>query len=154
MSIDKSNTLALFNFKPVAGRASNSFIYLHKQLGYFRNSFQDFLKASMKETAQGTEIKGKVGMHAFVTLFSIVWFSMAILLGGPMMITILIDLFTQSDSHHLKDTWLSLVNPLIFPLFGYGLIRVGRYLARNEYQFLKDFLIQTLDAREINDGSV
>ncbi len=45
------------------------------------------------------------------------------------------------------------VGAIMFPVmlaFGFGLLRFGRYLARDESRFLKDFLIRTLDAHEQN----
>ena len=47
-----------------------------------------------------------------------------------------------------QNAWLGAVNPPVMLVFGYGLIRIGRYLARHEARFLADFLIQTLDAHE------
>ena len=44
--------------------------------------------------------------------------------------------------------WMGLVIPLVFPVFGYGLVKFGRHLASDEGKYLGDFLRETLDARE------
>ena len=49
-----------------------------------------------------------------------------------------------------EGNWIAIPVPLIMLAFMFGLVRIGRYAARDEAQFLKDFLIQTLDAQSVD----
>lgn len=135
-----------FGSRPVVGRVTESSLRLRKRIGY-RNSFQSFLTATMQRGTEGTVISGEVAMHPFVRAFMFVWFSGVVLIGGTMFIATLGSLLFGSG-HWAQNSWLGVVIPPVMLAFGYGLIRFGRHLARDEAKFLTDFLIQTLDAHE------
>ena len=138
---------SLFGSRPVIGRVTESSIRLRKRIGY-RNSFQTFLTATLRWEAGATVISGKVNMHRFVQVFMFIWFTGAVLIGGPMFVVSIASLIPGS-THQMPNAWMGVVMPPVIVASGYGLVRFGRYLARNEAGFLKDFLMRTLDAREM-----
>ncbi len=138
----------LFGSKPVVGKVTESSLCLRKRIGY-RNSFQSVLTATMQREAGDTVLSGKVAMGSFVRAFMFIWFGGLLLIGGTIFVVAIASMISGS-SNRQHDAWLGLVVPPAMLVFGYGLVRFGRYLARDEARFLTDFLIQTLDARETN----
>ena len=136
----------LFGSKPVIGRVTESSLRLRKRIAY-RNSFQRFLTATMRPESGGTVITGKVAMHPFVRVFMTVWFGGVILIGGALFVSSIGSVLSSSGSQ-AHNAWLGLIILPAMIVFGYALVRLGGYLARDETGFLTDFLIRTLDARE------
>ena len=134
----------LFGSKPVIGRVTETSLQLRKRIGY-RNSFQSFLAATLRPEAGGTVISGEVAMHAFVKVFMFIWFGGVILIGGTAFVVTAGTIFFGSSSQH-QNAWMGAVIPTVMLLFGFGLVRFGRFLARDEARFLTDFLMQTLNA--------
>lgn len=134
----------LVGSKPVVGRVTETSLQLRKRIGY-RNSFQSFLSATLRHEAGGTLISGEVAMHPFVTVFMFIWFGFVILIGGTMFVATVGTLFFGPGNRH-ENAWMGAVIPPVMLVFGFGLVRFGRYLARDEARFLTDFLIQTLNA--------
>ena len=117
---------------PVVGSVTESSLRLQKRVRG-RNSFQSILTARMRREPAGTVISAKMAMHPFVLAFMFFWFGVIILSvffasGGP-----------QKNA----------VPGGVMLAFGCALACFGRYLARNEARFITDFLIRTLDAREL-----
>jgi hypothetical protein len=138
----------LFGSRPVVGRVNGSSLRLHKRIGY-RNSFQIFLTATMQAEAGGTLISGGFAMHPFVRVFMLIWFGSVILIGGSIFVAIVRGVLSGTGSNR-HNMWVGLVVPPAMLVFGVVLLRVGRFLARNESRFLTDFLIETLNARNQN----
>jgi len=134
----------LFGSKPVVGRVTETSLRLRKRIGY-RNSFQSFLAATLRPEAGGTVISGEVAMHPFVRVFMLIWFGGVILIGGTMFVATVGTMLFGSGSQY-QNAWMGAVIPPILLAFGFGLVRFGRYLARDETRFLTGFLIQTLNA--------
>jgi len=134
----------LFGSKPVVGRVTETSLRLRKRIGY-GNSFQSYLAATLRPEAGGTVISGEVAMHPFVRVFMFIWFGGAILIGGTMFVATIGTLFFGSGSKH-QNAWMGAVIPPVMLVFGFGLVRFGRYLGRDEARYLTDFLIQTLNA--------
>jgi hypothetical protein len=101
----------------------------------------------MRPEAAGTVISGEVAMHPFVRVFMFVWFGGVVLIGGTMFIATVGSLLFGSERQS-QNAWLGAVIPPAMLVFGFGLVRFGGYLARDETRFLRDFLIQTLNAHE------
>jgi hypothetical protein len=150
---------ALFGSKPVIGRVTESSIRLRKRIpdyipikdrkpfkGY-NNPFQTFLTATMRHEPGGTVISGKLAMDPPVRIFMFVWFAGVILIGGTIFLATISSLISGSGGHP-QNQWPGVVIPPLMLGFGYGFIRLGRYLARDEARFLVDFLIKKLDAQE------
>ena len=100
----------------------------------------------MRLEAGGTVISGKVAMHPFIQVFMFVWFGFAFIGGFAMLVTTVNSLRFSSGGQR-QNAWMGIVIPLLMPVFGFGLVRFGRYLARDETRFMKDFLIETLNAQ-------
>ena len=92
-----------------------------------------------------------MAMHPMVRLFMFVWFGGVIIIGSTIFFATLWPMLSGSESQDW-NAWLGVIIPPAMLVFGYGLIRFGRYPARDEARFLTDFLIRTLDAREQNPG--
>lgn len=137
----------LFGSKPVVGRASTQAIRLSKRINY-QNSFQTHVAASMRVTADGTAIEGVLGMHPSVHVFLGVWFGFVLLIGSLVFFSSVSAVINGVEASR-QDAWLGiLIPPLLFG-FGVVLLRVGQRLARDEARFLTEFLLRTLDAREV-----
>ena len=135
-------------FKPVLGRVTDTSLRLRKRIDY-RNSFQTRLTAAIRPEGAGTVISGSFSMHPFVRVFTIIWFAGVILIGGSMF-AVALGSFISHASHRPDNAWLGLAGPPLMLAFGYGLFRLGRYLARREASFITDFLIQVLNANTRN----
>lgn len=57
---------------------------------------------------------------------------------------------TGMCSCDLYQAWMGVLIPPILAVFGIGLFKFGKYLSKDEPGFLKDFLINLLDAKEID----
>lgn len=145
---ERSAIFSLARSRPVVGRVTDSFLRLRKRIRY-RNSFQSFLTATMRPEAGGTLISGEVAMHPFVRVFMFMWLGGVLLIGGTMFLATVGSMVIGSGSHH-QNAWMGVVIPPVMLAFGFGLVCFGRYLAREEARFLKDFLIRTLDVHDQN----
>ena len=136
-----------FGSRPVVGQVTESSLRLRKRIGY-RNTFQTFLTATMRPEAGGTVISGEFAMHPFVRVFMLIWFGGIIIIGGTMFVATASSMLSGSGQG--QNTWMGVVIPTAMLAFGFGLVRLGRFLARTESRFLTDFLVQTLNAHEQN----
>lgn len=136
-----------FGSKPVLGHIGASTLIARKRIG-FSNSFQTRLTANISPTPRGVEIQCRFGMAPIVTAFMLIWFAGVVLIGGAMMILAIIALLSGHVSGPLGYPGLALfiVAPPLMICFGIGLVRFGRWLARDERQFLIDFVKVTLAA--------
>ena len=120
-----------------------------KRINYW-NSFQTVLMASLKPSGSGTELRGIFGLHPFVKVSMFVWFGGVALIGGLFFIITLTSVFTKETSIGIGTISELLVVPVMV-LFGIGLLLLGKYIGRDEVAFLKAFLVEVLDAKEIED---
>ena len=134
---------ALFGSGPVIGRVSESSLRLRKRISY-GNSFQSILVATLRPERSGTLISGTCGMRSAVRLFMLIWFAGIMLIGGGLLYSTLAAMFSGAGRQP-HDYLLVLIPPGMLVL-GFALTKFGRHLARNETQFIRQFLIQTLDA--------
>jgi hypothetical protein len=138
--------LSYFESKPIAGSISRSGMRIRKRISY-RNSFQTELKARIKSRGNGSEIYGTLGLNTFVKIFMRFFLTFAIVFGG---IGFIAGLYTALANNTDKDNlWLAFVVPPALIIFGFILPRIGKHFARHESDYLKDFLIKTLDAKEV-----
>ncbi len=136
-----------FSSKQVAGRVSKDSISIRKRIRY-RNSFQTVLRASLKPSENRTKLFADIGLHPFVKIFMFIWFGSLILIGGLIFITSLSSLAKETSAD--IGTIMGILIPLGMAIFGIALLKFGKYLARDESAFLIAFLIDLLDAEEIN----
>lgn len=132
--------------KPVVAKISDCSFRLRRRIWY-SNSFQTYLSATMRPQLGGTVISGECGMHPTVVPFSIIWFALvavSMLLAPGLKV-----LHGQRD----EDALFGLIICSVMLGLGIGIVRFGRYLARNEARILSDFIFQTLDAGPINPNA-
>jgi hypothetical protein len=146
-AIDSGLRASLFGLgsKPVIGKVSESSVRLHRRTRY-SNSFQTLLTAAMRPEQGGTVISGECAMHPFVRIFMVVWVCALAFIGVTLFLTVGWKALSGRSGDN-REALLSVIIPLGMLAFGIGLVRFGRYLTRNDPQFLRDFLIQILDAR-------
>jgi hypothetical protein len=76
----------------------------------------------------------------------LIWFGGIVFIGGTIFVSTLIAVL--GGGQIVTTVWMGLGIPLILPLFGYLLLKFGRFLARDEQRFLTDFLRGTIDAHD------
>lgn len=144
LQVEIDGPWARFGSRPVMGRVSDSSLRIWKRIRY-RNSFQTCLSAKLVEQDGRTRIGCRFSLHPFAVVFMAVWFGAVVLIGG-MVIVVSTVAFLADPSAVPPFVWLGLAIPIVMIAFGIGLIRFGRYLARDERQFLLEFLRQTIGA--------
>ena len=102
----------------------------------------------MRPEGTGTVISGEFAVHPFVRVFMRIWFGGVILIGGTVFVSAVGAILFGAASQ--GDAWVGVLVPPGMAVFGFFLIRAGRYLARNEARFITDFLINALDATDRN----
>jgi hypothetical protein len=108
-------------------------LHARKRIGY-RNSFQTVLVARLRPSGGGTHVSVSTGMSGLIVAFLIVWFGFSALLGLALA-------FSDAPSMAMYA--------LGFIAFGIALVSVGRYLARDEAEFLTEFLIDSLELERV-----
>jgi hypothetical protein len=132
----------IFGKSPVVGRIGERFKLRKRLSGGSYNSFQTFVSGRLIDEGASTRIACRFGMHWFVTLFTVIWLA-------PFVTTLIFSLAVDLATLRIQNPESYLV-PVIFTAFGCGLVCLGRYMARGERQFLRDFLRDTLDARVLH----
>jgi len=143
--------VSLLGTQAVVGRATLSSLHLRKRLGY-GNSFQTQLTASMRREEGSTVISGTLGMRPFTEAFMVIWFGLTTLIGGGVFVASVRALLDDGGASVLSS-WIGVATFPALLTFGLGLVRFGRHLARDEARFLKEFLLTTLEAREVDPVS-
>ena len=140
----------LFGSKPVVGWCGSATFRGHKRISY-RNSFQTHVVARFSANDGGTAISCRFGMHPAVIAFMAVWFFGVISIGGALIVAFFTGHLIQAghESANLPPVFGALI-PVGMLAFGCVLVGVGRRVARGEAAFLKNFLLETLDAKELN----
>jgi hypothetical protein len=142
----------LFGLKPVVGWSGAGFFRGHKRIWY-RNSFQTHAMVSLMAEKTGTQISCRFGMHPLATVFMAIWFAGVVLIGGPITAIMMIAAITGS-AVRTSGSMPPLIAAVVAPgmlVFGCALVGFGRWLARDEATFLKDFFLRTLDATEVGE---
>jgi hypothetical protein len=124
--------------KGVVGRVDEHGLRLRLRIGY-RNSFQTFMFGTMKAEGRGTRIEARTGMHPFAAVFMAVWLSV-VGLGA----TIAIAGAIGAEAGEPAQALLLLV-PVGMFAFGFALVGMGRWFARDERARLIAFLERTVD---------
>ena len=123
------------------GRIGKTSLRLHRRIRY-RNSFQTQLFAQLVDEGHRTRLHCRFGFHPFITVFIVVWCGFALVLGGAMSIPLL------KAGSPTSQQWLGVVIPFALLAFLVAMVQFGRFLSRNDPQFLIDFLCRTLEARD------
>lgn len=130
----------------VVGSVGATSFRLRKRIGY-RNSFQISLYGKIIDESGQTRLHCKVGLHPLVRAFLTVWFG-GVSIGCGAMAIRTIDLLRNTHGALPANGWQALAVPFGMLGFGVVLVRSGKYLARDEPDFLIDFVRRALDARE------
>src|SRR6266496_2775505 len=102
--------------------------------------------ANFQAETGGSRIEGYFDFSRWVKIFMRLWLGGVVLLGGPILVLTLIDLFT--GTHHTSgDNWVGLAVPPAMFAWGFLLPRIGRFFGRGEGRFLLEFIEHTLVAR-------
>lgn len=132
-----------FGSKEVVGSIRAGAFAGQKRIGY-RNDFQTVVTAKFYPMGRATTVSCKFGMSRWVTAFMTFW------LGGVSIIGVFLILNGLLDQGAPLDSRLAFIfGPTIMLGGAYLLLRFGRWLARDERQFLIDFLCETLQAQPI-----
>lgn len=126
--------------KPVVGRVAADGLRLRLRIGY-RNSFQTFLFGEVKDDGRGSRINARAGMHPFAAAFMALWITAVAVLA---LAAVSAMLGSGEDFSAQGLVWLA---PLAMVAFGFGLVAMGRWLARNERAKLVAFLETTAQAK-------
>jgi hypothetical protein len=100
-------------------------------------------------SGSGTRISGHFGMHRWVRIFMTFWFGFLLVVGGSAF-TVSVGRIFSAGELPVGGALIGFIVPPGMICFGIGLVLFGRYLARDEAAFLTDFLIRTLEAREVS----
>jgi hypothetical protein len=128
----------LFGTKSVIGTAQTGRLIARKRK-FYRNSFQTRLVARMEEVPDGTRITCHYGMHPLAAIFMVIWLGFATLIAAAFLVHIL-------KTGGADWNWVGVV-PFAMPVFGYAMLRFGKYLARDEAYYLSEFVITTVEGR-------
>jgi len=136
---------AIFGSRPVTGALIGRRLWARKRIAG-RNPCQTILRATLSEQEGGSRLRCRFGLSLFFLLFSIVWLSGCVLIGGTMFGVALVAVILHPAQ------LLGWAGPLLLPLpvmLGVYLVMLafGLHLARDEGRFLLDFLCRSLDAR-------
>jgi hypothetical protein len=108
---------------------------------YYRNDFAPIFFGTLSAEGQGTQVEGHFDMDPWVKIFMGVWLGFVILMGIPILISTL-------SGNIEGDARVGLIVPPAMILFGLLLPKFGRLIGRGEENFLREFLKNTLAAKE------
>ena len=128
----------------IVGSVGETSFRLRKRIGY-RNSFQTSLHGKIVAENGETRLHCRAGLHPFVRAFLAVWFG-GVSIGCGAVVIGAINLLRSGQLAASGWQWLAV--PFLMLGFGVVLVGSGKYLARDEADFLIDFVRRALDARE------
>jgi len=135
--------------RPVLGRVGNTSLRLRKRIRY-NNGFQTYLMATIEPCGPGARIYGKFDVHYSTRWFYRVWTAFVLFFAAMVSISALSRL--RSPASHPEIDGMILLVPFLVLAFVWGVIRLGRYLARDEAEFLAAFIREHLHATDHPGG--
>jgi len=126
-SIDTS-FFSVFGSKPLAGKISENSAQIRKRINY-QNSFQTQLTAKFIASPKGTKIEGYFGIHKLVKF----------LIASIICFLVLTEIAISR---------LSSIGGIALIVSCCCVIFIGKYIARDEASFIKDYLIDLLETNE------
>jgi len=131
------------------GKIDGDRIEIRKRKSWFwRNDFAPHLYAVLSPAGSGARIVGHFGVGSRVSLFMKLWMGLLIILGGPRLVTSIIQM---SNGYRFEKDGDAMVGMIVFPamlVFGFLLPRIGYYFAFWHERELLDFAKNTLAAKE------
>lgn len=138
---------AFLGSKPVIGWVTQTSLRLSKRISY-NNAWQTCFTGSMEPHSGGTRISGRFDVGQIVRIFMYCWFTFASL---PFLSAICRLLFGRGES---RDGFLGVVVAAVITIavsgVGTAFFGFGRYLARDEAHDITDFLMATLNGRDVS----
>ncbi|MHC4521062.1 MAG: hypothetical protein ACYTAS_20915 [Planctomycetota bacterium] len=132
--------------KPVAGYVRGERFCLWKTSP--RNSFRRLLEARVRPYRVGTLIEGRFSVHPFSRTFVIVWLGLALLVAVATFIALVILPLLGESSLNSKDVGAFILLLLLLAA-GSALCLFTYRAARDEPRFLREFLLELLEARPL-----
>lgn len=111
---------------------------------YYRNSFQYSLSGKLIDDNGQTRLHCRIGLHPFVRAFLAFWFGVVLIACGVVTVSIAGALARGAPLATLQP---GAAIPFLMLVGGFALLMFGRYLSRDEPDFLIDVLRQTIEAR-------
>jgi hypothetical protein len=139
--------LRFFGSRPTVGRIHRTKLRARKRILY-SNAWQPRIIAEMTEQAGQTHISCRFSMRRLGVAALVIWCGFNILNGVGALIP-LPRLLTLPPFHGPAPISSAVIDPLWGFLSGYGVMRFGRFLARNERDFLLGFVGDTLKAKPV-----
>jgi hypothetical protein len=137
-SVDRDSVLS--GNKPVIGRVRETSLRLRKRIKG-RNSFQTVVFAKIVQDQGRTRLECRFGIHPIVIGFMLFWFGGVITLGSRAI----------AGAPGVLDSIMAdpmlILGPLVMIMGGIAVLVICRNSARDEQQFLTDFLLKTIDGR-------
>jgi hypothetical protein len=130
----------------VIGSIGETSFRLRKRIGY-RNSFQTSLYGKIIAENGQTRLHCKIGLHPFVRVFLMIWFG-GVSIGCAAMVIRAFDLLRSGHGSFPMNGWQAFAVPFLMLGFGAVLVGGGKHLARDEQDFLIDYVRRAVDARE------
>jgi hypothetical protein len=120
--------------RPVVGYLTDKSLRLRKRILY-RNGLQSFLMANIYSCDSGTHIIGKIGMHPLIK-----WFLLLYLIANVLFAFISLFYCYTTNIPIESNAWLWAIAPACQIGIIFLLITVGRYFAKNEGEYLLQFI--------------
>lgn len=130
--------------KPFVGGVDEGGFSLYVRQWY-RNLFRTQLRARFHDEARGTRMSCRAGMHPVVVAFMVVWFGVVVAIS----IGALVRLLGGAGDGTALGVAPGFFFMALMGLFGVGLIKLGRWLARDELKRMLGFLEEVIDAERV-----
>ena len=111
----------------------------------YRNSFQPCLSGRVIDDNGQTRLHCRIGLHPLVRTFCIVWFG-GVLIGCGAMIAAAAGMLPHNVAP--ARLWPGAAVPFLMLAGGAALVGFGKFIGRDDADFLKDVLRRTLEAHE------
>jgi hypothetical protein len=139
---------AFFGSRPLTGSVSSLKMSLNKRIWY-GNSFRTKLKVILKPTPMGTDLDCRAGLSLWPRIFMGYWFGFLALWLTGALYALWIDPYASQDpsvtQYHMRIFFPLFA--ILMAIFGWGFVRFGRYLGRNEEAFLLDFIARITESQ-------
>ncbi len=131
--------------KPFMGRIKGDHFFVYKKSGYCANSFNytgsfnPTCSGIITNTDFGCTIHARFGIHSYMRVFAIVWFSMIVFF---LLIGLLL-LFSGYLTNSIGPAaFLAVLVPLGMMVFGILMMYIGNKLGKREEQRLREFFLE------------
>jgi len=135
----------IFSNKPVVGYVEDTSFLIRKRITH-SNPFQPHLEGDLVDEDGRTRVRCDFGMRLTVVAFMAIWFGFLLFMAGTTAIGAIVALLGGHSP--ANNVWENIAGPALMMALGAAFVRLCRFSARNERQFLVDVLRDTIDARE------